>query len=389
MYGYANKDVAIRMCFVPAVIGSVFSVLLIHEARASTYSFSALNTANAWDLDDAGTVLTAASTDVYRIGAESWSKVSLPSYSDGISRVSDNGTLVGDLLASGPLHSTGVFTETTAGVIKTFAGAPGAATSIGGAVNNAGDVLGAALYPSKTNPKLSAFSVVFWKSGAKAETLGFLGGNSANPININNKDQLIANVTGLGSPSNHVVIWTNGITTKLANLGADGSDGADINDSGEVVGDTTYSTGVMHGVVWTNGKAIDVGALSGTKYSSLSDVNNSGLAVGTSFSNISTPGKAALWDGSKLIDLNTLLPAHPGITLTEGLDINNSGEILAAGLLNGKAMDFLLKPQATTAALKTSNAAAAFSVAAVPEPASIGLMALGMAGLLRRRRRGS
>jgi len=69
-----------------------------------------------------------------------------------------------------------------------------------------------------------------------------------------------------------------------------------------------------------------------------------------------------------MADLNSLISPSSGWTLSAVAAINNSGDIVGYGLYNGNYEAFLLTP--------------------TPEPASLGLMAIGAMGLpLARRKR--
>jgi probable HAF family extracellular repeat protein len=105
----------------------------------------------------------------------------------------------------------------------------------------------------------------------------------------------------------------------------------------------------------------DLGTLGGS-YSSAYGINNYGKAVGFS-KNASDADRAFLYDGTSLVDLNSLIDSALGITLTEARDINDNGQIVA----NGGGRAYLLTP--------------------VPEPSSIlGLVAFGLTGGVAARR---
>jgi hypothetical protein len=70
--------------------------------------------------------------------------------------------------------------------------------------------------------------------------------------------------------------------------------------------------------------------------------------------------------GGAISDLNDLVPDDSGWTITRATAINDLGQIVGYGMIDGNEHAFLLTP--------------------VPEPATLSLLALGGAALVRRRR---
>jgi uncharacterized membrane protein len=82
---------------------------------------------------------------------------------------------------------------------------------------------------------------------------------------------------------------------------------------------------------WTRNRGIeDLGTLPGGDFSRALAINEPGDVVGTSGSPLGA--RATLWPGSGGIqDLNTLIPAGNDFVLTDAVNINSSGTILATG----------------------------------------------------------
>jgi uncharacterized membrane protein len=115
-----------------------------------------------------------------------------------------------------------------------------------------------------------------------------------------------------------------------------------INDSGQIVGVTGPFQGLNSvAILYQNGKLFPLQTASGQQ-SSANAINNAGQIVG----NYGVPGAqtAIIWLGSRAFDLNKLV-ASPGIKLTNAVAINQKGQILANGTLNGATRAFLLTPQ--------------------------------------------
>jgi probable HAF family extracellular repeat protein len=110
-----------------------------------------------------------------------------------------------------------------------------------------------------------------------------------------------------------------------------------INDSGQVVGwSWTANDAEQHAFIYdsTNGMK-GLGTLGGN-YSKAEDINNSGQVVGSSY-NSSGEQHAFLYNEGatpKMQDLNDLIPANSGWTITEASAFNSDGKIAASGYGN-------------------------------------------------------
>jgi uncharacterized membrane protein len=110
-----------------------------------------------------------------------------------------------------------------------------------------------------------------------------------------------------------------------------------INNVGDIVGQNTNS---FHNVlrVASNGSETELGTLSPQA------VNDSDQVVG------SDNGHAALWAAGTKTDLNTLVSAGSGWVLQSAVNINDNGDVVGTGTLNGVSHGFLLKGDKRTTA---------------------------------------
>jgi probable HAF family extracellular repeat protein len=171
---------------------------------------------------------------------------------------------------------------------------------------------------------------VIWHRGAVQELPSDDPNAFANAIN--DKAQAVGQTGGRCTPP-HAVLWENGAVTELGTLGGSGSFAVDINNQGQVVGnsdmpgDTTF-----HAFLWQNGVIADLSTLPGDVSSGVDGINNKGQAVGRSV-DINGNSRAFLWQNGVMTDLNTLIPVGSPLFLLEA-----SGTINSRGQLAGYAL---------------------------------------------------
>ncbi|MDZ7995473.1 MAG: DUF3466 family protein [Nostoc sp. EfeVER01] len=156
--------------------------------------------------------------------------------------------------------------------------------------------------------------------------------------------------------SGRAFLYENGQTTNLGTLPGDSySQANDVNDLGQVVGSSGL-TGVndSRAFVYTSSTGLqDLGRLSPTDlFSTGLGINNLGEVVGFSGTNnnfFAADGnglRAFLYSDKTLYDLNNLIApsSQSGFTLTAASAINNKGQIVGRGAVNGELHAFLLTP---------------------------------------------
>jgi probable HAF family extracellular repeat protein len=173
--------------------------------------------------------------------------------------------------------------------------------------------------------------------------------SSANAIN--NRGQIVGCCGTEGfNATRAAFLWDDDSGAQLLPLlGSDpaetSSDAWDINDRGDIVGGVFSEAGPpQYAVLWHNGEATDLGNL-GVDIAWASAINDSGVIVGFSYAQDAfgdSEGHAFVWDEEHgMRDLNQLIDPPFSVELSNAVDINNDGWILATSL--GSRI-YLLKP---------------------------------------------
>jgi probable HAF family extracellular repeat protein len=147
----------------------------------------------------------------------------------------------------------------------------------------------------------------------------------------------------------------NDLMTDLGTLGGINSWGRDINDAGQIIGESDYDAGpgehYSRAFLWDDGQMSDLGTLGGS-FGAASAINNQGVIVGWA-GNSDEQRRAFVYEDGEMQDLNELICTQteqgttfiPTITLTEARDVNDDGLIVGWGVRgSGETRGFLLLP---------------------------------------------
>ena len=223
------------------------------------------------------------------------------------------------------------------GATLTDLGTLGGASSQGLAINASGQVAGNAQTSG------AAYHAVRW-TGTAATDLGAATGTYTYGNAINTSGQVAGYAAATGTGVLRAVVWTGTTAVNLVSMGGTNSKAEGVNDSGQVTGwaDIQGSSAAYHAVRWTGATITDLGTLGGNLSIGFG-INRFGAVVG--YSTLANGGQRAfVANGNTMTDLNALLPAGSGWTLTAAYAINDYGWITGQGNFNGQALAFLLKP---------------------------------------------
>jgi probable HAF family extracellular repeat protein len=232
--------------------------------------------------------------------------------------------------------------------------------------NNRGQVVGLAengildsTCGAATPFQVLRFEAVMWGPNGKIHELRPLQGDTVGfAFGINDNGEAVG-TSGLCSntslpPANsmgpHALLWEeDGSPIDLGNLGGTAPNVAtSINDRGAVVGASQFTDGTIHPFLWTRATGMQDLGLPAGDFVSLAPccntINNWGQVVGFSFPGPLGSSRAILWQNKVPIDLNTLIPKDSPWYLLDAESINDAGQIVGYGTINGNVHAFIATP---------------------------------------------
>src|SRR5207302_8831675 len=187
---------------------------------------------------------------------------------------------------------------------------PGDESSRATAINGAGQIVGIS---GTCSDPTHAF---LWADGVMTDLGSLPGTVRTYPSDINNAGQVVG--TGRDASWNpYAFLWEDGVMTALGNFSA-----ASINDAGQIAGWVWTSSG-SHPALWENSTLTDLGTPDPTRvYGEANDINNAGQIVGETFTE-DHDGIGFLWDTGTWTDLGAL----PNDSASWAYAINDAGQI--------------------------------------------------------------
>jgi probable HAF family extracellular repeat protein len=195
---------------------------------------------------------------------------------------------------------------------------------MGAAENGVPDTLG---FPGFD--RVSQIFAFGW-SGGKIFDLGNLGGPGAFPSDMNDQGQVVGNslTTSVPGPfgvgSTAPFLWEKGRMRNLGSLGGSFGGANAINGRGQVVGGSNLEGDqAQHAFLWERGKMHDLGSLGG-HYSNANWLNGAGDVIGVSNTADDQTNHAVLWKHGRLIDLGLV----SGDNDSNAFGINCQGQVV-------------------------------------------------------------
>jgi probable HAF family extracellular repeat protein len=192
------------------------------------------------------------------------------------------------------------------------------------------------------------FTRAFLYDGTNITDLGSLGGGHSSAYAINDSG-VIAGDADIDGDTTHAFIYRDGVMTDLGTLGGNSSWAVAINNAGQVLGLSEYEPGsqATRGFIYHNGVMTDIGTLGGT-VSFPKAMNSHGHVVGET-EDANTNSVPFLYRDGHMVDLHSLLPPDSGWVLSLAEFINDAGQIVGYGFLNGEFRPYLLTPDNSNA----------------------------------------
>ena len=253
--------------------------------------------------------------------------------------INDSGTFVGDSTVDPSTPSDGF----TGPPITTIAAPQGYDGSSANDINTNGVVAGTVILPDGT------FHAAETQGGQWVDIGALPTAQFAEAFGINDYGMVVGYSGGFASNVNtQHAFYYNGTMHDIGTLpGGSNSSAQAISNTGEIVGSSDGAAGTQHAFSYVNNTMTDLGTFGGGS-SVAFDINTSDAIVGTAdlaaTDSHGSLSHAFIDHGSSMVDLNTKLAVNSGWDVTTAYGINDSGQIVGEGLINGVMHAFLMTP---------------------------------------------
>ncbi len=185
-----------------------------------------------------------------------------------------------------------------------------------------------------------------WTRRGGIKDLGTLGGRLSFALAINSFGAVAGASDLPDSASSTPVIWRGAKPSPFGlPTGFDFGFAYGISFTGQVAGYFEKTGGAGSDVfISDKGQLRDIGRLADYQFSRGLAINSAGQVVGPAFRSLGARTHPFLSRAGVIVDLNTLLPAGSPWDLRNAYDVNDVGQIVGDGILNGETRGFVLTP---------------------------------------------
>lgn len=261
--------------------------------------------------------------------------------------INDQGQVVGHLDGRAVVFDSGTVTDV--GTMQPYG------ITYATDINNHGQVTG---YTSGEGAAVNVYHAFRYEDGS-IDDLDTLRPSQSSYESYGQAINDLGQIVGFSSPNfGSGFVYTDGEMKALENQL---SWAEDINNSGEIVGFAREEwNGLNCAFIYSDGQFSELKGLdASTSYAHA--INKYGKVVGDYYLDELTHSLAFLYDGTSMVDLNDLIVNDDWLLLSAA-DINDHGQIVGQGVINGQTHAYLLTP--------------------VPEPSTFLLSGVGIMGLL-------
>lgn len=314
-----------------AILSGAITAVAAGSAFGQAYTVTDLNMGNAYGINNLGQVCgsTTGNHPGIWIAGQVFDLGTFGGSGGYLDKINDSGHACGAadqangnrvaLYYDGSLHNLGTM---------------GGPTSDGRALNNSNLVVGGSVVGNGDfRPFLYQNNQFF--------NLGSFGGTYAAAEGINDSGVIVgwSDYYPNNTSSRRAFRYANGQMTDIGTLSGGQTVGNDINNGGRIVGYSDNAQGKARAFVHVNNNMYNLGTLPGQSESYAQAINNNNQIVGTCNFSVATKFEPT---GPK--NLNDFIAPGSGWSLQRAQDINDSGQIVGLGWLNGGYHAFLLTP---------------------------------------------
>jgi probable HAF family extracellular repeat protein len=204
-------------------------------------------------------------------------------------------------------------------------------------INSLGQVAGTAGTVDYVGPPgtFAPNTHAFVYSNGSITDLGTLGGPYSTASAINDSGQVVGQSSTAGNSADHAFLWSGGTMTDLGTLGGSTSYAFGINNSGQIVGFADTSDGVGHAFLYANGVMTNLLPSADLDSVALA-INNEGLVVGRIQTLNTLNEQAFLYSDGVVTDIGTLAGSF---TIPNA--VNDLGQVVGYAYVAGNENGFI------------------------------------------------